>query len=329
MSPRASVVIPAHQRPDLMQVAIRSALDQTFSDTEVIVVDDGSQPSLEPMVETFADPRLRYLRLDRNVGEGGTRQAGLDLVTSEHVLFLDDDDVLRPEALRLLVDALEATPDAVFACGTRVLFDRRGQTLRYPWPRRRLRRGVRDGLLAGFHIVPSQTMFRSELLRKLGGWRTDIVPAGCDRELLLRHTKHGRPILIPQIVVDYRIHHRQHSNTTTLSTDRPYLREFTESLPSAENKRAVACLAAWHHRIEAETRFQSGDHIASLRLSLKAAASAPFLLLSSLSARQLVWSIVRAATALVLGPRVAPGMTRLKARLRVALNRDPGGDRRL
>jgi len=72
MAPRGkvSVVLPTYNRTDLLPRAIRSVLSQTFTDFELIVVDDGSTDDTRGVVAARCDPRIRYIRHDRNLGGG-------------------------------------------------------------------------------------------------------------------------------------------------------------------------------------------------------------------------------------------------------------------
>ena len=100
--PTATVVIPTHDRPELAQRAIASALGQTLPGVEVVVVDDGSTP---PFVPTTTDPRVRLVRRDAAGGVSAARNAGLAAARGEWVTFLDDDDELAPEMLERSIAA--------------------------------------------------------------------------------------------------------------------------------------------------------------------------------------------------------------------------------
>lgn len=97
--PRFSIVIPTYNRERLLARAIDSCLRQTYTDFEVIVSDDGSTDGSRALVERYADPRVRFLRCDRNRGIGPARNAGVDAASGEWIVFLDSDDELLPDAL--------------------------------------------------------------------------------------------------------------------------------------------------------------------------------------------------------------------------------------
>jgi GT2 family glycosyltransferase len=68
-----SAVIPTHNRADLLARAIRSVQRQTFPQLEIIVVDDASQDNTSAVVESFGDPRIRYIRHDTNRGDASAQ----------------------------------------------------------------------------------------------------------------------------------------------------------------------------------------------------------------------------------------------------------------
>jgi glycosyltransferase involved in cell wall biosynthesis len=110
--PFFSVVVPAYNRAAVITRAINSALDQSFSDLEVVAVDDGSGDDTAARAEAIQDPRLRVIRHERNAGGGAARNTGIDAATGRYVAFLDSDDYFLPGKLAAVHRALEAAPDA-------------------------------------------------------------------------------------------------------------------------------------------------------------------------------------------------------------------------
>ncbi len=97
--PTVSVLIPAHNRRDVLSRAIASVLNQTFSDFELLVVDDGSTDGTVAFVRGIADPRIRLLCLGSNHGVGRARNAGIQAARGGLVAFLDSDDEWLPGKL--------------------------------------------------------------------------------------------------------------------------------------------------------------------------------------------------------------------------------------
>jgi len=108
--PQVSVVIPAHDVAPWIEAAIRSALHQTFSALEVIVVDDGSVDATPGIAGSIADSRLTVLR-QKQSGCSAARNAGVAASTARYVSFLDGDDLWMPQKLERHVAVLEAHPE--------------------------------------------------------------------------------------------------------------------------------------------------------------------------------------------------------------------------
>lgn len=106
--PKVSVVIPTHNRPDLLLRALASVYAQTFQDFEVIVVDDGDSPTAESVLAEYRQkPNFRYLETNKNQGAPVARNIGIKEATGEFVAFLDDDDKWEKVKLKRQVEVLE------------------------------------------------------------------------------------------------------------------------------------------------------------------------------------------------------------------------------
>jgi glycosyltransferase involved in cell wall biosynthesis len=115
--PRISVVLPTHNRAEYLALAVASALAQTESDIELIVVDDASTDSTPELLADLAvaDKRIHVIRNNVSVGGAGARNAGIQASRGEWVAFLDDDDEWLPQKLERQRALLDMTPAAV-AC---------------------------------------------------------------------------------------------------------------------------------------------------------------------------------------------------------------------
>lgn len=125
--PAVSVIIPTYNRAHLVGRAIRSVLNQTFTDFELIVVDDASTDNTREEVESVGDLRIRYIRHEQRKGGSAARNTGIEVAHGEFLAFLDSDDEWLPRKLELQVLALrQAGPGfgIAFSGGKRVtVFD--------------------------------------------------------------------------------------------------------------------------------------------------------------------------------------------------------------
>lgn len=104
--PQLSIIIPTYNRPDLLPRAVNSALAQTVTDVEVIVVDDGSTPA----VTLPERDNLRVLRLEPNQGGAMARNQGALAAGCRWITYLDDDDVLRPDMAATALRKIQQIP---------------------------------------------------------------------------------------------------------------------------------------------------------------------------------------------------------------------------
>jgi glycosyltransferase involved in cell wall biosynthesis len=114
---KVSVIIRTYNRAYIVAEAIESALNQTYGDYEVLVVDDGSTDNTPEVVQGFKDPKLRCIRHERNRGVGAACNTGVAQAQGELIAFLDSDDLWKPEKLERQVACMVRHPevDAVFS----------------------------------------------------------------------------------------------------------------------------------------------------------------------------------------------------------------------
>ncbi len=111
--PRFSVIVPAYQVQAYLHACLDSVLSQSYTDFELIAVDDCSPDACGAIIDEFAarDPRVRPVHLPENAGLGPARNAGMERATGDYLVFLDGDDTLTPDALRAIADRLKETDE--------------------------------------------------------------------------------------------------------------------------------------------------------------------------------------------------------------------------
>ena len=111
--PRVSVLMPAYNSEKYIATAIESILNQTFSDFEFIIINDGSTDNTAKIVRQYArrDPRIKFIDNKKNRGLIAVLNMGLDLCTGEYIARMDSDDVSRPQRFKLQVEYMDAHPE--------------------------------------------------------------------------------------------------------------------------------------------------------------------------------------------------------------------------
>jgi glycosyltransferase involved in cell wall biosynthesis len=106
-NPAVSIVLPTYNRASLLGRSIRSVLGQSYTDFELIVIDDGSTDETSGVVAGFRDRRIRYIPLSRNTGAGAARNVGIRMARGKFLAFQDSDDEWLPSKLVKQMSAFE------------------------------------------------------------------------------------------------------------------------------------------------------------------------------------------------------------------------------
>ena len=122
--PQVSVIVPAYNAEVTIETALRSILRQSYSDLEIIVVDDASDDRTSLVLEEIRDSRIRLLRHHRNGGAAAARNTGIRNAKGKYVAFLDADDEWLPEKLREQLEFLEVAPLDTRTCCTSHFLER-------------------------------------------------------------------------------------------------------------------------------------------------------------------------------------------------------------
>lgn len=123
-----SVVVPVYNAEKYIQQCVRSILNQSYSDLELILVDDGSYDSSASICHELAqkDARIKYYYQPNN-GVTSARKKGVELASREYVTFVDADDTIEKDFLKILVDKITKGFDMVI-CGTSLEGEMDGDT---------------------------------------------------------------------------------------------------------------------------------------------------------------------------------------------------------
>jgi glycosyltransferase involved in cell wall biosynthesis len=182
--PLISVIIPTRNRAALVGEAVESVLAQTFSDRELLVVDDGSSDNTEEVLDRFRG-RLRYVRTPPR-GVSAARNLGVRLCGGEWIGFLDSDDLWLPRKLERQMGVLGEKPQHPL-CYTDEIWIRDGVRVN---PRNRHRKysgWIFERCLPLCIISPSSALIGRETLERVGGFDEDL-PVCEDYDLWLRIT---------------------------------------------------------------------------------------------------------------------------------------------
>ncbi|MCB0211820.1 MAG: glycosyltransferase [Anaerolineae bacterium] len=197
-SPTVSVIIPTYNREHLIGQAIDSVLSQTFTDYELIVVNDGSTDDTAHILNRYGD-RIRAMNLTTNAGPSSARNLALDAARGEMIALLDSDDTWYPNMLALMVNYLRRHPEIDIVCGLPDYLNEAGQPIgRHTWPPH-LRQSFETDLLGtmalGNPLILSATLVRRICFDACGGFDSNLKGA-VDWDLWLRFTANNHKIAV-------------------------------------------------------------------------------------------------------------------------------------
>ena len=282
MNPKVSVIIPTYNRSIQVQNSIQSVLCQTFTDFEVIVVDDGSSDDTKKVLaETFGD-RIRYY-FQTNQGLSAALNKGLTEAQGEWVAFLDSDDLWEKEKLEWQFKALEQFGPQCGASYTDVRFFNYPETrtmfqLADENDRHEGTMGVSRNVLklvvspggAGMVVCICSILARADLVRRAGGFDTNLR-FGMDSDFLFRLAMLTEFCYVnrPLVLVDRAPAENRHVGVSSewhklefvLRQTQIRLEKFllSESLPTKLRKLIVAGLSSVHSGL-ANCHLEAGDY---------------------------------------------------------------------
>jgi glycosyltransferase involved in cell wall biosynthesis len=208
-----SVVIPVYNSERTIRETIRSVLAQTFTDFELIIINDGSPDRSLEVIREISDPRIKIFSYE-NAGLVNSRNRGLELAKGEYIAFLDHDDLWTPDKLQEQFNALQNNPSAVVAYSWITYIDESDRVLRSG-----LRVNVnKDGdtlsrlLLMNFLETGSNPLLVTQAVREVGGFDRSTEPSD-DWDLFLRLAVKYPFVCVPFPHILYR------QLTTSLSTN--------------------------------------------------------------------------------------------------------------
>ena len=203
--PTVSIIIPTYNRSQLIGRSIKSVLNQTYRDFELIVVDDGSTDDTEKVVAGFKDERIRYVQREKNGGEAAARNTGIKAAKSDYIAYQDSDDEWLPEKLARQVELLrDALPEVgVIYTGFWKVDNQKKTYIPFSWVRQK-NGNIHEELLNGNFIGSPVALIKKECFDRVGPFDERLRNL-VDWEMWLRISKlyHFRCVDEPLAIAHY------------------------------------------------------------------------------------------------------------------------------
>lgn len=203
--PKISVVMPVYNAEKYLREAMDSILNQTYTDFEFIILDDGSKDSSPDIVRSYSDSRIRFYQNEHNMGVAATLNRGLDLATGEYISRMDSDDISMPERFEKQVQYMDAHPDvAVCGCDIQLFGADNG-----PHVFSHSHELLKIDLLFNSCLAHPSVMMRSALFGNDGLHYDNTYSKMEDYALWVLTSQKYKLACIPEILLKYRIHPQQ------------------------------------------------------------------------------------------------------------------------
>ena len=203
-----SIVMPVYNGERYLKEAIESILNQTYRDFEFIIINDASTDKSEEIIKSFNDPRIVYIKNDKNLGQAEALNKGIRSVRGLYVARMDQDDVSLLERIAVQLKHMEDNKETAIL-GTRIQeIDKDGRVMQRPLlpDRPNVKARLFFARLAGWPSIAHPTvMIRKEIFDKIGYY--DPKYRICqDYDLWLRAVRRYRIENIPEVLLNYRNH---------------------------------------------------------------------------------------------------------------------------
>lgn len=203
MNPKVTVLMSCrNSNPKLLEKSIKAVLTQTFSDFEFVIIDDGSDKTLEPLVRSIStDSRIRVYRLEPS-GLGAALTYGIEQAKGEYIARIDDDDLMAHNRLQVQVSFLDDHPEVSCVGSQRYSYtgNRYIKHRKFPLSHNEI---LKTMLSLRWAMAHTALMYRRESVKKIGCYR--IKGTGEDMDLILQLGTVGKLANIDEYLLYYHI----------------------------------------------------------------------------------------------------------------------------
>jgi len=220
--PKVTVALPTYNRADYLSRAIEGVLNQTFTDYELVILDNASTDNTSETVRRFHDPRIKYVRHEQSIVGTDNLNKGFELADTPYLIITHDDDIMKPDLLKREVEILDEHKDVVIVSANVDIIDESNNTLaenHYPAEKDIVYNKYEfiQNYCAGMNIACPTVMFKMDFIREKNlRFVSDIGPAA-DTYLWFNINTFDKMIyVIKDSLYRYRIHSHQSSNVSSM-----------------------------------------------------------------------------------------------------------------
>lgn len=208
LKPKVTVLMPVYNGEEYLSEAIDSILKQTYTDFELLIVDDGSNDTSVDIIKSYKDGRIRVVNNERNIKLVATLNRGLEIAQGEYIARMDCDDISLPDRLEKQVSLMDRCKE-IGICGSWIeIFGEGNWINRYP----RDNDSIKCGLLFETQLAHPAVMIRKNDFVKNQLFYDPEFKHAEDYELWVRASRKLKITNIESVLVRYRLHSQQISS---------------------------------------------------------------------------------------------------------------------
>ncbi|MDF2944229.1 MAG: hypothetical protein K0S01_3087 [Herbinix sp.] len=204
---RVTVIMPVYNAEKYLKIAIDSILNQTYSNFELLLIDDASTDGSADIIKQYDDERIRLVRNKVNMGISGTRNKGLELCSTEYIALLDNDDIATPTRLEKEVQYLDENRDVDVVAGQYWKIDENGELTNKHTIIRTNPKYIKAYLMLGNTISNGTAMFRKSFINKFGIRYQNNYYGAEDYKFWVECSLHGKIVNLDEVFLLYRMGH--------------------------------------------------------------------------------------------------------------------------
>ncbi|HMK54619.1 MAG TPA: glycosyltransferase [Methanobacteriaceae archaeon] len=216
--PTVSVVLPTYNRATVVGDAIKSVLDQTFCDLELIVVDDGSTDNTLEVVNSFKDDRVQYVTHSTNKGAASAMNTGIRASRGDYVSIQNSDDYWLPDKIENEIKAFEGSDSTLGVVYSGVCQIKNDKQTYIPGPGVKKKEGYIHGEILGGNFVNGLSLMKKECFQK-AGFYDENLPGLEDWELYIRISKYYQFKFVDKPLIRATISHDSLSGKASVFID--------------------------------------------------------------------------------------------------------------
>jgi len=208
---KVTVLIPSYNPGRYLKTAVKSVLNQTYTNWQMVIIDDASTDnSIHFIKKELNDPRIKVFRNRKNLGQAKSLNVGLSYINTPYIIQLDADDTFEKNTLEKMVPVMDRLPNnvAVLSGNIRTVFENKtGNIVKTKIRRGRFFKNKYDFLLANTSVWPR--FYRTSALKRVGGWPTNGPYEGRyieDLRILFRLIEKYRFYWIDEVLYNHRRH---------------------------------------------------------------------------------------------------------------------------